>query len=65
MDFFDHYKVYSICLYFLEIVLNFNVGYYEMGRKIIDRQLIAQNYKKGNLKYDLIVILSMLYTLYK
>jgi hypothetical protein len=36
-----------------------------MGRKIIDRELIAQNYKKTNFKYDLLVIFSMFYTLAK
>lgn len=45
MDFFDYFKIFSISLYTLEIFLNFNVGYVEMGRKIVDRQLIALNYR--------------------
>jgi hypothetical protein len=65
MDFFDNFKIFSVCLYLLEIVINFNVGYYEMGREIIDRELIVKNYFFGNLKYDILVIFSMLYTLAK
>jgi hypothetical protein len=65
MEFFDNFKIFSICLYFVEIVINFNVGYFEMGRKIIDRELIVKNYFFGNLKYDILVIFSMIYTLFK
>jgi hypothetical protein len=65
MEFFDKFKIFSICLYFVEIFINFNVGYFKMGRKIIDRELIVKNYFFGNLKYDILVIFSMLYTLAK
>jgi hypothetical protein len=65
MDFFDSFKIFSIFVYSIEFFINFNVGYYEMGRKIIDRKQIAKIYKEGNLKYDIIVIFSMVYTLIK
>jgi hypothetical protein len=65
MDFFDKFKIFAICLFFLEIIINFNVGYFKMGRKIIDRELIVKNYFFGNFKYDIIAIFSIIYTLAK
>jgi hypothetical protein len=65
MPFFDNYKIFCITLFFFQIIANLNIGYYEMGRKIIQRKDVLENFKKSNIVYDLLVILSMVYTLIK
>ena len=53
-NFFDIFKNFIICFYFLDIIQNFNIAVLVNGELIYDRKVIAKNYLKYWFGIDLI-----------
>ncbi len=51
---------FSSAIFIIEIILNFNLGYYDRGQIIIDRKKIAYTYIKNNFIIDSLCLLSIM-----
>ena len=43
----------SLFIFLLEIVLSFNIGFYEEGGIVLNRKKIKKHYKEGKMRYDI------------
>lgn len=56
---------FGVCFLFLDVLFNFNTGYYKKGYLIVSRKMIAKHYFQTSFSYDFLSFIGVLFDFFQ